>query len=1844
MAKIFSWKINGTNKYAYLCHVPNPEDNEGSHIVNGRIDDAAILNRIVRFFENKGKTEIVALYNEMYEEVSGRFGDNNLPLPRDYDEHFEDKFWSNSTSNNVILLSGKDGVNGLDGIDGNGSGGSGSGQQGLPGPRGPVGEKGDTGPQGPSGSDGRDGVDGVNGENAPYTVDYYFSTGEDVKPNSDGYPTYNGNVATVSRPNNDSLPIWVIDSAHSGICSTTPQLVDPNNYPYRYITQAYHTGSTENGGFDKTYYNGNEFTTPVLDAACPSLSDSAIEEIRESIENKVNGAMTEAIATIEETNRLFDGVQGRLDNAESTISEARAAAQAAQVEAQSAVNEARTLAANARESLDTVQDEISSAIESFSGVVNDVSIDTQGIKAQFAEFNSDYQSFSGVMTEFAVSASGIFQVSLLATSGLTSAMTMAHEFNSTVDGLVSRLSGCSISGETVERKIGEFTTSLDGLSESCTRMEQDVNGLSATTVEWGLGLQGLSGVMVDVQESKDVISASTMELEASINGLNLNLTGTVSGNAISLETKTAQLQADLDKFNHELTAFEDSDSGGTIAYKKSQFEHDINSLKHELTETEDIESGTVAYKKSVLQHDINGLQIMAQHLSESATTISGKTMSLQASIDGISGEFDEASEDAYNFNSRLLQLSATTQGLTTRVAETEKSLDPNQENSIATRVSQLEQTVTGFDVTVIENLSGNVVSNINKITSQGNEITALSATTSGTAAVVNEMRSDYNQFVVSSSEWKKKSDGTFVTKSWNEDDSTSYGYDYIGEPTPIKQYVYYAKDSGVWPQCLYGRYISGTNVVDKYNKIYVFENEYIPYDYTAAVSGWFYTNKEETQIFDGNIRRGGPTGEIITNIYTSKHSFLTTDEDLQVFVSGYIGYMTGVFVPSDKAGYTKAHWESSNVANSNPGLTYGGNVVLPDLLYYLSGDDNTKDYSINYDGTLANVRGFTSAEYDASRWETYYNALTTGTTNVCGGDISVTDFIVKYCYSVISEFSGVKQTPSAINMWVKNASTAAQIAAGINQAGSEVTISADHIHLNGNVIASALTAYTGDIGGVNFKDKCITSTNWNGGDSGFKIDMANGIISANTIYLGGGSSASGSGIQLDVEYGDGENTYRFGADGLLSAKNAVLEGGLIGGILIHENSIEGKNFSFREDGKIFANGLDVASKSLILNDNELLFMRENNPVANITSKKYNSLSEFINPDLKDATITSINNSSDILIFSAENRTTVSRKTASINIGGDNYKGWLDIASAITRSLSSVKFSGTVEYKIILDTVNRTAGGGSWTNGTSSYGNTIHNSNGSYGTGGGYYNNDDDSINYSNIADINLKYVDGDDSYKRSVNLYGDGSTYRYGAFDVSCDSGYSWVAVSSSLDVNNGSGANGGRFTVTVPQGSLPGIYYVDVYYANQDIPGTKSAVIVIQLYDNLTNQIVGTNSAWLKNAAYSSGRKVAKAGKLSDEEDSLHFLTENEINPNLAAAPFKNFINNEEEIVARNNSEVLGNVADSITYEIKLNESNVYLLKGQDYDKTISVSGGSICGTTVSSTSPIELSVMVPVNGSFTLNKSDYERILSIGGDLNGAVNLSTNTGNLCQIKVICKVILKSGFTLGNAPLKGFTEIFTNGLGYYGDENNYLALVESSRHGLLSHTVSNGIAYPYAIVDLSDANDRGWFIDKLDDGVHDVISWIAVKLSYFEQKRNIIIKIRDHREPTISVYLPATDLEEKVMDLRPGDSFNILAVNETAGALLNSGVTTVNQDYNITLELDVINQERNVVIFDTGSSQAKTSAMKGSSFEIGSNAVLSFKLLYLGRIKYDSTPQSDSSTYTESQCRLWYLSRERYY
>ena len=1844
MAKIFSWKINSTNKYAYLCFVPNPDAESGSHITNGRIDDIAILNNIVSFLKNKNRQDIIDLYNEMYEEVTGRFGSTNLPSPDDYDTHFE-KFWSlDASSNNVILLSGKDGVNGLDGLDGagGGSGSEGSGQQGPAGPRGPIGLTGPKGDDGNDGQDGRDGVDGINGENAPYYVDYYFSTSEEIEPDNDGHPRFNGIVATVSRSN--GAVVWYIDSEHSGICSTTPQLVDPNNTPYRYVTQAYNDGNN----FVSNKYDGHEFSVPVLDAACPSLSDAAINQIKDNIEGKVTTAMTQALATIEETNRLFDGVQERLEQSETILNEAKNAAENAVAEAANAVNQANELARSAEESINNAHNEISSAIDSFSGVVAGVSSDTHSLRAEFVEFGQDYEAFSGVMTEFAVSASGIFQVSLLATSGLTSAMTMAHEFNSTVDGLVSRLSGCTISGDSISRSINEFTQDLEGLHVNCSGMSAEVDALSAKTANWEMGINGLQGRMEQVERDKDTISGSTMELEASINGIHQNLTSVISGSAINLESKTAELDASIDGLYSKLTDVVSADTG-VVELRTSSLEQRVDSLKSEMDETVTTDGGSVAYKTSKLEQTVDGLQLTASNLQTSATSISSQTMDLIATIGGISAEFDEAYEDANTFHGKLMQLSASTSGIKTQVSEHEEAL--NGEGGISNRISTLEQTVTGFDISVIENLSGNVVSNINNITAQGNKITALSATTSGTAAVVNEMRSDYNQFVVSSAEWKKKSDGTFVAKSWNEDDVVTYGYDYIGEPTPIRQYVYYAKDSGVWPQCLYGRYIAGTNVIDKYNKTLVFENEIVPYDYTAAVSGWFYTNKEETQIFDGNIRRGGPTGEIITNIYTSKHHCLTTDEILDVNINvGYLGYgSNNIYVPDEQAGYTEAHWKNSYITSSNPGLTHGGNVVLTDLLYMLTQDSNAKDYSINYDGTLANVRGFSSAEYNASRWETYYDALTSGTTTVCGGDISVADFIVKYCYSVISQFSGVKQTPDCINAWVSNKNTAAQVALGINKTTSIFDVRADNIQLRGNVIASALTAYTGQIGGINFQNKTITSTNWDGNSNGFKIDMANGIITANAIYLGGGTSGStggGSGIQMDTEYGEGENTYQFSSDGLISAKNAILEGGLIGGILIHENNIESKNFSLRGDGRIFANGLDVAGQSLILNDNEMLFMKNSNPVVNITNKSYNKLPDFVNPESKNVGIVPISNSADLLIFSGYIKTTASTKTAKVKLGGDKFKGWLDIASAVTRSLSSVGFSGNVEYQITLDTVNKTASGG-WSNGSGSYGYTVSN-NGGYGSDDG--NSSDNSTNYNEIlGDIYVSYVSSDQaspSNQRSITLYGDGSTFRTGNVRVNCTTGYSWVATSNSgLLIQNDTGENGGSFTILVPEGSSEGIYYVDVEYKlDADNLYHKSAQIVVILYSNLTYQIAGTTASWLNRIGSSSGRKVAKEGKLPEDDMTLSFLTKSELNPRTFASPYKNMIDNEEE-ETRSGGEVLGNVVGATAYEIKLNESNVFLLKGQEYDKTITISGGTLTGVTGNqSESPKTLSITIPIDSSFTLNKSLEERILSIGSDLNGEVNLTANTGNLCEIKVVYKVILKSGFSLQSIPLAGFTEIFTNGLGYYGDEKNYAALVESRENGLMGHIVSKGAAYPYTVVDLDDEDDGGWFIMQYsyeeNNTVH-VDEWQAIRLSSFGCKRNLIIKstYSNANDPAdkVTIQLPSSDAEEELMDLKPGDNFHIIGVHARYGNVTENNIT-----YNIGLELDVVNRDRNVVLYDNSSNTTKTSYPTTGSgrlatmFSVGKNKVVTFDLVYLGKVK--------NGAGAETSKNLWYISRDRYF
>lgn len=1929
MAKIFSWKINNTSNYAYLCTVPDPESGE-THISNYRIDDQVILGKIKDFLLSKTQQEVINLYSEMIDEVDQKFASHDLPNVLDYTNGI-DYYWSMnpvSGPSNIILISGKNGVDGADGVGGSG-GGSGSGA----GTQGPRGEKGATGKQGKAGADGRDGQDGANGRdgvdgaNAPYFELYYFAA--DIEPTNDGHPS-GGIIPLFSS--GDEAPYWGTsdaDKIESHKCKKEIPTIGSTK-PYRYTTQR--------------YYDGNSFGSFqdfVLDAAyiTAELSDDELEEIERNITSSLQGTISDAMDDIANAQAEFGELRQNIISAATVANEAYSNSVEAVDRAQQAAADAQNAVSTSQNAINSVRGEITAAIESFSGAVGGISATTDGFRTRFVEMQQDLENFSGSMTTFVTDASGIFSDALLASSGLTGASVYASQLRQTADEIGVDLSVLEESANTITSKKNQLVIAVDGIEGRIEQATQDLassGDIHTKIAEYELGINGLKSSLVDIETSGTDLTSRTSELSNTITGLSQ----TVTNYTISAETAVgtfAQLNSGIQGLEHRMENV--SISAGTYDTVITDLTNDLSGLHQSIEEYESDYETFSSTTVSSLENTIEGFRTKVSVLKQSGYTLNYSLSSLEAVVGRISAEISDAELSADTFSARLVRMEMSATGITSRVEATESGV-----TSAWTAVSELTQDVSGLTYQMSQIDTEKLVTVEAKIGqlsgAVGAKIVALSSTTSSITASVNEMRNDYNQFVVASSEWKKGIDKkTFVTKSYDEDDKSTWIENYIGEPEELKQYVYYAKISGITPQCLYGKYIPNTT--------YDGGSDTTDTNYKAGIlaySGWFYTDKEETQVFDGKIRNAS-TNQVIVDIY-EKHDMVenavgftissgdTYDVGNLNNFNMYFGYYPIIHKPFD------GWWQNTGVYDGNSNLGYAG-FMETRVAEFTYGSNNYGPFYLRYDGSLRYVDGFDSEDYYKHLIETYYAPLETGTTSVCGSAMSIGDFIQKYCYSVISDFSGVKQTPSAINQWVKNADTAAQIAMGINSGGSSVAISADHIytkggtlqaefngvsivtavndvkntngttvpynygtdeiftrndlrtnnlrdlirtnstasglttnkkaenaiwvfktssgssseyyydeyivkypngkrseailehvgvyepngggvlqidadkvHITGELIASKLSAHTGTIAGINFSNQTIQSSNFtaSNGTQGFCIDMASGVISANTIYLGGGSSGGGgsssggtssggtdeNAIHFGYNYEGHGSSFQVSREGLLMAKNAILEGtvyanqGYIGGIKIYDNTIEADRFILDQSGKLFAAGIEIAGDGLVINKNEILYSKINqngeDVIISINNKGYSSLDEFGSPT-KDANIThGVSSSSTITIFSAS---TSSLGSTNIRIGGDSYKGCAFLCSATSvNGNSSVKISGTVRYTISVTdaTVASTDSGYiPVQRQTSTYTRTPYRD--------GRYVSQNDSQEDTR-ASILLNY--GDITLS-SLVLFTDVLTTRQGSITVGCSTGngYSWIAKSSDGLINGNSsatGTSGSSFTIVFPNGYTEGIYYIEVDYANNDgVPTGLGALITIH---NLSTDQGGTGHDWLQAVA-----SVSSKNFINQEEVIMPLIVDSTTIDNKETKTKKKDIvlgsnnvieNNELEDNTKNQSTVLGSVSNNVSYEITINSPNVYLVK--DNERV-----GSVLGTASSSTNTA-LTITVPINGEFklskTLNGGYY--LLGLGGEINGNVAFSASSGyKIVSTVVTCKAELLPGFSITSKPLNDYTEIFTNGLGYFGDGNNYF-VVQKQPGEPLEYRIKSGGQIVLGGTQVIDITMAG--------------SSVQTYRTYIDELESRNVQIISSNENTIRYFVltfPGRDAVYNKLNLKPGDTYNFYFLR-------------IYNDVAIQFEIE---WPQNPTCIDTvvygNSCWSNLSQEYITSCGNGSNGVKHVKLIYMG-IRYGGSGQ----------------------
>lgn len=1686
MAKIFSWKLNeGDNVYAYLW-TPNANGPE----IRERIDDQQTLGVIYNTLSNKSWSGIKELYSQLYALVQQNVPLHTLQIPdiSTFNDG-ENQFWSSKS--NVVVLTGKDGKNG----SGSGSSGSGDGTQG---PRGPEGRAGDTGPQGsagPQGEQGEKGEKGAKGDkgdkgNPGIFYDFvYFNYGSDVdSTGTSGTPdiflqensteaahlSTSANEAFMATSNYQNftdreqfyLPYYRQSNGQRARCTRNLLPTGQGESKFRYVSSRFFDGE-----------KFGPFSKPIVDAMyqSPTLTEQDIENIRAGVQSSIN-------EELQNNQALMNGIQSNLE------------------------------------------DEIENV-------------------------NAKYQS----------------------------AVTMMDTVSAYTRGVQSQV-----------------TEAVDSMSRSYQQIQD--NSVAISSIK--LGIQGIQGDFENYQRTAEGYQANLHTLIADSGGLTDRVTGVETGLQDGIqgakewsETKVGELR---------------SDCNSGLTYNYNTLHQESNDAYNKAAEA--LELGSSAYALADISY-MTGTQFRA---SQEAINMAVRSV-LKADLD-LSNVTTYSTEEAL---SNYLNLGHPSNGTIIKIGENRITLgnftfEPNtyyvclidelDENKSMTWAPVQKNLVNRLNVA--EQKTGELSGVCGtKFTAIESDVSALSA---GTSAGFVELTNKYNSFIVSESEWLTYNGNNSIKLFATPKKNTSSGIESFNwqcgvarETTLDEHTVYYARKSGMTPECIY----CGAKP----------SNYYIT-DYRGTPLKCFYTDSKETQVWDdGKVRING---QVVADFY-ARHGIFNSELSDDAFREN-LSTWSALYstLPDLNTGSGGVHFNgmSSGIFMFRySGVTTSGN----DPFYETVGVP------------LAGIQALAGSEYaqiqlGLEEFEDYYAPLTTTTdeSDILGGTKSLGDFVREHCFSVVKDFSGIYQSASGINQWVSSQDAVAQIALGINKTTgqSSVGINANHIYMGGDTlqanfggvgilaelnkkftgyinkgkayqeaktyiknntdsasesgavwgfkkdsngglgaatantevnvlyvvkiatkgnqssayldflcdydpnsngvlqitadkvdIQGSLEAKDARIGGINFKERQITSDNWvtSNGTQGVCIDLKNGGIYLDGDPLsGGGGGSQGGGspvdlsscIKIDEAVGteDSASTYfKVSRKGLLSANNAIIRGtiyadkGVIGPLQVAENG-----HTNTKSGYLTALGLDiVGDKQTITEGNVRLCDEALNPTLIVNSDKvYNNHDEFAK--VGDAIqftggdiVTGFSGNLYLKIFSA----TTSLNSNNLDEGkdltfGDGNGESAFMCSATTSVNGYATFSGNMRVRFDISDLTTGATNNNNENvvvyvagyrpprqDLSPSGNWYYNRS---SRGWSSYEGDERSSVPGGTDEWLPLYCSGASGV---LNLYAiNGQNGKTMVLDVTGgrtagDGTLQWKVrdYSSRLNILNDHGTVNGyndsdklKFSVDVrdledsefaPNGAL----YITLDYVLPDpYEWTTNYVTIIINYGSSnyigdisgygSTQMSGLNDLIITSSALgkSASPKSKKAKAISESFESQ-------------------LVTFEDENAETTRGDVVLGAGNTPDVYIDVKNVQLYFKVG---DKIESVGEIDINQTLTASSNTCQFDIS-GITQQFPINASNMPQLVNFATVVNCKVRFGSHSGYVVTgIKVTCTALLFNVEALTSSKINDYVEVFRNGLGYYYDESNYVSML--AERGIIIEEEKNksGLTTGYTQIETKEA------------------------------------------------------------------------------------------------------------------------------------------------------------------------------
>lgn len=1691
MAKIFSWKLNeGDNMYAYLW-TPNANGPE----IRERIDDSQELNAIYRTLSNESWSSIKERYSDLYALVQKKVPLHTLPDISTFNNG-EKRFWSSEP--NVVVLTGRDGKNG----SGSGSSGSGDGTQG---PRGPEGRAGDTGPQGsagPQGEQGEKGEKGAKGDkgdkgNPGIFYDFvYFNYGSDVdSTGTSGTPdiflqensteaahlSTSANEAFMATSNYQNftdreqfyLPYYKKSDGTRAKCTRNLLPTGQGESKFRFVSSRL---------FDGTKFG--PFSKPIVDAVyqAPTLTPEEIESIRGQVQESVN-------QEIHDNQVIMNGIKSNLEHEIENVN----------TKYQDAVTMMDNVSAYTR----GVQSQVTEAVDSMSRSyqqIEDNRVAISSVKVGIQDIQGDFENYQRTTDGYQANLNTL----ILGSNGLTEKLSYVESGLTEIPGLIE--SGVSSANSYTREIISQLNIdSINGLSYTLEGMEKNTAS-ARTKAEEALALGSSAYGLANISY----------------------MTGTqfrASQEAINMAVRSV-LKADLDLSN--VTSYSTEEA-----------------LSNYLN----------------LGHPSNGSIIK---IGENRIILGNFTFEPNTYYVCLIDELDENKSMTW--------------------APVQKNL-VNRLNVAEQKTGELSG-VCGTKFTAIES-----------------DVSALSA---GTSAGFVELTNKYNSFIVSESEWLTYNGNNSIKLFATPKKNTSSGIESFNwqcgvarETTLDEHTVYYARKSGMTPECIY----CGAKP----------SNYYIT-DYRGTPLKCFYIDSKETQVWDdGKVRING---QVVADFY-ARHGIFNSELSDDVF--------------RENLSTWSALYSTLPDLNTGSGGVYFNGMTSGLFMFRYSGvtTSGNDPFYETVGVPLAGIQALAGSEYaqiqlGLEEFEDYYAPLTTTTdeSDILGGTKSLGDFVREHCFSVVKDFSGIYQSASGINQWVSSQDAVAQIALGINKTTgqSSVGINANHIYMGGDtlqanfggvgILAELNKKFTGNInkgkaineaktyiknntdsasesgavwgfkkdsngslgaatantevnvlyvvkiatkgnqssayldflcdydpnsngvlqitadkvdiqgsleakdariGGINFKERQITSDNWvtSNGTQGVCIDLKNGGIYLDGDPLsGGGGGSQGSGtpvdlsscIKIDEAVGteDSASTYfKVSRKGLLSANNAIIRGtiyadkGVIGPLQVAENG-----HTNTKSGYLTALGLDiVGDKQTITEGNMRLCDETLNPTLIVNSDKvYNNHEDFAK--VGDAIqfrggdiVTGFSGNLYLKIFSA----TTSLNSNNLDEGkdltfGDGNGESAFMCSATTSVNGYATFSGNMRVRF--DISDLTTGA---TNNNNE--NVVVYAAGYrpprqdlFPSGNWYYNRSSGGWS-SYEGDERSSVPGGTDEWlplycsgaSGVLNLYAiNGQNGKTMVLDVTGgrtvgDGTLQWKVrdYSSRLNILNDHGTVNGyndsdklKFSVDVrdledsefaPNGAL----YITLDYVLPDpYEWTTNYVTIIINYgsSNYIGDISGygsTQMSGLNDLIITSSTLGKSAPPKSKKAKAISESFESQL------------VTFEEENAETTRGDVILGAGNTPDVYIDVKNVQLYFKVG---DKIESVGEIDVNQTLTASSNTCQFDI-TGITQQFPINASNMPQLVNFATVVNCKVRFGSHSGYVVTgIKVTCNASLFNVEALTSSKINDYVEVFRNGLGYYYDESNYVSML--AERGIIIEEEKNksGLTTGYTQIETKEA------------------------------------------------------------------------------------------------------------------------------------------------------------------------------